>query len=106
MYFSLPECIPPRPLGETRVRNQWSALYYFMVYYNISYVRFKKNTNHVVIIVIIIIYASNAVVVIIINIYKQCHSCHYSKYIQEMPLLCCSCRHLRLNDVSTYGEYV
>jgi hypothetical protein len=27
MYFSLPESIPPRPLGGTRVRKQWSALY-------------------------------------------------------------------------------
>jgi hypothetical protein len=49
MYFSLPECIPPRPLGETRVRKQWSALYYFIAYYNTSYVRFKKNIDHVVI---------------------------------------------------------
>jgi hypothetical protein len=75
MYFSLPECIPPRPLGGTRVRKQWSALYYFMAYYNINYVRFSKSTSHVVIVVIIIIYASDAIVDVIINIYKKCHCC-------------------------------
>ncbi len=31
MYFSLPENIPPRPLGGTGVRKQWSALFYSMV---------------------------------------------------------------------------
>ena len=75
MYFSLPKCIPPRPLGGTRVRKQWSALYYFIAYYNTSHARFKKNINHVVIVVVIIIYTSNAIVVIIINIYKKCHCC-------------------------------
>jgi hypothetical protein len=27
MYFVLPECIPPRPLGEAGVRKQWSTEY-------------------------------------------------------------------------------
>ncbi len=31
MYFSLPESIPPRPLGGTGVRRQWSASLYFIV---------------------------------------------------------------------------
>ncbi len=35
MYFSLPENIPPRPLGGTGVRKQWSALFYSIVVFNI-----------------------------------------------------------------------
>ncbi len=63
MYFSLPECIPPRPLGGTRVRKQWSALYYFIAYYNTDHVRFKKNMR------------------------SCCYCCRYNRYIQAMPLL-------------------
>jgi hypothetical protein len=33
MYFGLPRYIPPRPLGETRVRKHWSTKYIFQ--YNI-----------------------------------------------------------------------
>jgi hypothetical protein len=32
MYFSLPESIPPRPLGGARVRRQWSAFIYMSRY--------------------------------------------------------------------------
>ncbi len=32
MYFSLPESIPPHPLGGTRVRRQWSAFIYMSLY--------------------------------------------------------------------------
>jgi hypothetical protein len=63
MYFSLPEYIPPHPLGGTRVRKQWSALYYFIAHYNIDHVEVKTH---------------NFVYVDI------CYS--YNKYIQ-MPLL-------------------
>ncbi len=28
VYFGLPRYIPPRPLGETRVRKHWSTKYY------------------------------------------------------------------------------
>ncbi len=35
MYFSLPENIPPpRPLGGTGVRKQWSALFYSIVVFS------------------------------------------------------------------------
>jgi hypothetical protein len=34
MYFSLPENIPPRPLGGTGVRKQWSALFYSIMVFN------------------------------------------------------------------------
>jgi hypothetical protein len=81
MYFSLPEYIPPHPLGGTRVRKQWSALYYFIACYNTSHVKFK--THKFVYIVIVIV---------IINIYK-CH-CYPD-----------SCKHFRLNNVTNYGEY-
>jgi hypothetical protein len=30
MYFGLPRYIPPRPLGETRVRKHWSTKYIFI----------------------------------------------------------------------------
>jgi hypothetical protein len=35
MYFSLPENIPPRPLGGTGVRKQWSALFYSIIMFDI-----------------------------------------------------------------------
>jgi hypothetical protein len=35
MYFSLPENIPPRPLGGTEVRKQWSALFYSIIMFDI-----------------------------------------------------------------------
>jgi hypothetical protein len=34
MYFSLPKNIPPHPLGGTRVRKHWRAVYYFISYYS------------------------------------------------------------------------
>jgi hypothetical protein len=46
MYFSLPEDIPPRPLGETRVRKHWSTMIYAVItgfrllYETVSYVIF------------------------------------------------------------------
>ncbi len=37
MYFSLPKSIPPHPLGGTRVRRQWRAVYYFISYYGTTF---------------------------------------------------------------------
>ncbi len=33
MYFGLPRYIPPRPLGETRVRKHWSTKYTLSLHY-------------------------------------------------------------------------
>jgi hypothetical protein len=33
MYFGLPRYIPPRPLGETRVRKHWSTKYILSIQY-------------------------------------------------------------------------
>ncbi len=82
MYFSLPEYIPPHPLGGTRVRKQWSALYYFIAHYNIDHVKVKTH-NFVYV----------GIVIVIINIYK-CHCYHVS------------CNHFRLNNITNYGEYI
>jgi hypothetical protein len=61
MYFSLPENIPPRPLGGTRVRKHWSAIVYIVitdlhVYHKICFICFvyvhiivsmnKQNTHN------------------------------------------------------------
>ncbi len=42
MFFSLPRNIPPHPLGGTRVRKHWSAVYYFISYYITSHIRFRQ----------------------------------------------------------------
>jgi hypothetical protein len=82
MYFSLPEDIPPHPLGGTRVRKQWSALYYFIPYYNTEHVKFQTHS-----------FVYIGIIIVVINIYK-CHCCHDS------------CRHFGLNRVANYGEYI
>jgi hypothetical protein len=36
MYFSLPENIPPRPLGGTRVRKHWIAIFLCQYYRSLT----------------------------------------------------------------------
>ncbi len=82
MYFSLPEYIPPHPLGGTRVRKQWSALYYFIACCDTGHIESKTHK-----------FVYGVIVIVIINIYK-CH-CYPD-----------SCKHFRLNNVTDYGEYI
>jgi hypothetical protein len=60
MYFSLPENIPPRPLGGTGVRKQWSASFYFIPYIILSML--SENTS-------------------VMFIVSHCHSSCWNKHI-------------------------
>jgi hypothetical protein len=51
MYFGLPRYIPPRLLGETEVRKQWSTKYYYwftlIFYIKLQYYRYYMNITSI-----------------------------------------------------------